>query len=161
MTQRCLYLMRHGKARAGRMTDDFKRPLSPRGKQDVLSQLNRFRQPDGVRPDGIFCSTAVRACQTADLLKELFVGTPVFFKDSLYLAPTFRLMEVIRQIDPIFQRIMIIGHNPGLEQLIPILTEPDRRTELHPADCVVLTTEVLAWSQLTTGKAQFEQLLEA
>jgi len=114
--------MRHGLACQRGVTDDFQKPLSALGQKEVQAQTDRFRQPDGIRPDCIFCSTAVRARQTVELLSELFIGTPIFFRESLYLAPAFRVLDLIRETDSLFHRIMVVGHNPGLEQLIPLLS---------------------------------------
>jgi len=158
---RFLYLMRTGAACNRRQTDDFRRPLSASGRQAVLSQLDSFRQPDGIRPDCIFCSTATRARQTSELVLSLFVGTPIFFRDSLYLAPTFRILDILRTIDPIFFRILLIGHHTGLEQLIPLLTLPDQNIRLQPADCAVLSVQAPFWSALSTGSAEFQYLFSA
>ena len=153
MTNRYLYLMRHGLARAKGLTDDFQKPLSAVGEKEVRAQMEKFRQPDGIRPDCILCSTAVRAQQTVELLSELFVGTPVFFREALYLAPAFRVLALIHETDSLFRRIMIVGHNPGLEQLIPILTTPEICPTLRPADCAGLQTDVPDWTRLKTGSA--------
>ena len=160
MTNRYLYLMRHGLARSKGLTDDFQKPLSAIGKKDVRAQMEKFRQTDGIRPDCILCSTAVRAQQTVELLSELFVGTPVFFRESLYLAPAFRVLELIRETDTLFHRIMIVGHNPGLEQLIPILTTPLTRPTLQPADCASLLTDTPDWKSLTTGRATLDRFFQ-
>lgn len=152
-----LYLMRHGMVSLDSDSVDFRVSLSQNGIRDVLSQRERFKKSDGIRPDCIFCSTAKRARETADLLDDLFVGAPVFFRDTLYLAPAFRIMDLVRQTDSIFRRIMIIGHTPGLEQLTAVLTSDDVRLRFHPADCVSLRVNLNSWEKLNTGCAEIEK----
>ena len=160
MTDRYLYLMRHGLALKKSLTDDFQKPLAALGRKNVRAQMEKFRQPNGIRPDCIFCSTSVRTRQTAELLSELFVGTPVFYREALYLAPAFRVLELIHETDSLFRRIMIVGHNPGLEQLIPILTTPEICPTLRPADCAGLQTDVPDWTRLKTGSATLARFFQ-
>lgn len=152
-----LYLMRHGSISADSASSDFNVMLSQRGVQEVLSQRDRFKKSDGIRPDCIFCSTAKRARETADLLDDLFLGAPVLFRDTLYLAPSFRIMDLLRQTDSIFRRIMVIGHTPGLEQLTAVLTADDVRLRFHPADCLALRVNLDTWENLNTACAEIEK----
>lgn len=152
-----LYLMRHGAVSLDSDVSDFRMSLSQKGIRDVLLQRERFKKADGIRPDCIFCSTATRARETVDLLDDLFVGAPVFFRDTLYLAPAFRMMDLLRQTDPIFRRIMLIGHTPGLEQLTAVLTADDVRLRFHPADCLALRVNLDSWEKLNTACAEIEK----
>ncbi|MBQ7412790.1 MAG: histidine phosphatase family protein [Alphaproteobacteria bacterium] len=155
---RFLYLMRHGRAKPGRGTDDFTRPLSTIGIQAVQWQRDRFKEPSGIRPDCILCSTAKRARETADILKGLFIGTPVFYRESLYLAPAFRIIGVLNEMDEVFRRILVIGHHPGLEQTIGLLTRPENRQNLTPGDCAVLYLNSLDWRSLEPGCGRIEKI---
>ena len=152
-----LYLMRHGAISSDSSLTDFNVSLSQAGIHDILIQRERFKKSDGIRPDCIFCSTAKRTRETVELLGDLFFGTPVFFRDTLYLAPAFRIMDLLRQTDSIFRRIMVIGHTPGLEQLTSVLTSDDIRLRFYPADCLVLHIDLDDWSKLNTGCAKIEK----
>ena len=153
-----LYLMRHGAVSLDSDVSDFRMSLSQKGIRDVLLQRERFKKADGIRPDCIFCSTATRARETVDLLDDLFVGAPVFFRDTLYLAPAFRMMDLLRQTDAIFRRILMIAHTPGLEQLTSVLSSEDVRLHFHPADCVVLRIHENNWDKINTGCAEIEKV---
>ena len=153
-----LYLMRHGRAKPGRGTDDFKRPLSVAGIQTVQWQRERFKEPSGIRPDCILCSTAKRARETAGILKDLFIGTPVFCREALYLAPAFRILDVLNNMDEVFRRILIIGHHPGLEQTIGVLTQPENKQNLAPGDCAVLRLNTPNWRSLEPGCGVIEKI---
>lgn len=136
---RCLYLMRSGAIlKNSGVLYDYNKPLSRKGINQVLLQLERFRESENVRPDCILCSTALRARQTVELLEDLFSGIFVFYRDALYLAPAFRMMETLSELDIIFRRVMIVGHNPGLEHVMAYLADPGVKQPLNPADCAVI-----------------------
>ena len=156
---RCVYVMRHSLAQRGMV--DFDRPLSLQGKQALLRQIKQFEKIDGIRPDCLLCSTAKRARQTAEILSELFIGTPVFYHEALYLASKERIVEQLRQTDNLFKRILIIGHNPGLEQFISLLDCLHNNQTLNPADCVALRVFVSDWQQLKTGTGEVQKIFRA
>ena len=156
---RYVYVMRHSFAQGGRV--DFDRPLSRQGKQAVLRQIKQFEKVDGIRPDCLLCSTAKRARQTAEMLSKLFVGTPVFYHESLYLAPQERVIWQLHQTDNLFKRILIIGHNPGLERFISLLDCLHNNQTLNPADCVALKALISDWQQLKTGMGAVQKIFRA
>jgi len=155
--KRHIYLMRHGSAGFG-VKSDFDRKLTAVGQAEVRHQVDRFQQPDGIRPDCIFCSTATRTRQTAAILSHLFQGIPVYFRETLYLAPTYRIMDLVRAIDDIFYRPLIIGHNPGLEQMADLLNHKPAHITLFPADCVSLSLSVPTWASVRPGSGQIQQI---
>lgn len=155
---RFLYLMRPGTAARRGAKYDFSAPLSRRGVREVMHQIRQFRAVGGIRPDCIFCSTAARSRQTAELLMNLFVGTPILFWDSLYLAPSFRILDVLKDTDEIFRRLMIIGHHPGLEQMTAVLTTPEHRRILAPGECVSIALNTTAWSDLKQGDGRIQKI---
>ena len=156
-SERYLYLMRHGSAKWKGILSDFDRPLSRVGISEVCRQRQRFRQPDGIRPDCILCSTSLRTRQTAEHLRKLFIGTPLFLKETLYLATAFRLMEVLRETDPIFRRVLLVGHQPGLTQLTGLLTAPENTMDFRPADCVAIKIKT-DWCDLGTGCGELQKI---
>lgn len=102
--------------------DDVDRPLAPRGRL-AAPLLGRHISRRGIEPDLVLCSSAVRARQTWELVSaEWDYGSatdqPRFeMRASLYLARPTELMSAIRRIDDDIKTAMIIGHNPGMEQL--------------------------------------------
>ena len=157
--ERCVYVMRHALAETGSV--DFERPLSRQGKEMVRYQVNHFQKTDGIRPDCLLCSTAKRAKQTAEILSEFFMGAPVFYQESLYLAPENRIMEILKGTDNIFKRILIIGHNPGLERFVSRLDCMHQTQTLNPADCIAIRTAVSDWMGLKTGVGQIQKIFRA
>lgn len=150
-----LYLMRHGSAERGDAYHDFSRKLNQCGVREVLKQVEKFKAPDGIRPDCIISSTAVRTKETVELVAKLFTGVPVFYKEALYLAPSHRLLEIIQQTDDIFHRILMIAHNPGLEQITALIA---KKQVFHPATCVDIRLNLKHWKEVTTESGAIQKI---
>lgn len=145
-----LYLMCHGEAENSSATGDFKRHLTLKGRKQIQSRLNEFKYTL-VRPDCILSSTALRAKETAAMMSELFQGTPCFYRDSLYLAPAFRIIDLLKEMDSVFQRIMVVAHKKGLEQVISLLSEKGKPVLLRQGECVALCLNITNWQDIKTG----------
>lgn len=104
---------------------DHDRPLAPRGQRALATMADYLRHRKGAtpRPDLILCSTATRTRQTlAGLMETGRVWTPpppVLLERGLYMAQSSQLLDRLgalgRQGDP--DAVLLIGHNPGLEDL--------------------------------------------
>jgi len=115
-------LMRHGKAADGmQYTDDFERPLEPRGKTEVLESAKTLRQ-EGIIPDVILSSPACRAASTARIVAEVFGIDPslIVYHAPLYMSD----IEVYVFILNLFKgkSVLLVGHNPFIEELAAIYT---------------------------------------
>ncbi|MDE2181503.1 MAG: histidine phosphatase family protein [Alphaproteobacteria bacterium] len=111
---RRLLLLRHAKASPDEpWVDDAQRPLTQKGRADAV-RMGRFLRRHA--PDQIYCSSALRTRQTLELLlPELEAPPGVEYRDELYLAKSSTIIEVIRAA-PDVGSLMIVGHNPGLEE---------------------------------------------
>jgi phosphohistidine phosphatase len=101
---------------------DFERPLNSRGKQasDLMGRFLRKKKP---YPDLVLCSTALRARETGRLVLEAArLVVEVRYDQRLYLASADRLAEIVSQIEEDRANVMLVGHNPGMEELLPRLT---------------------------------------
>lgn len=106
-----LLLLRHAQALSG--ADDAARPLSLRGCEDA-ARLGHLLAEKGPVPDSVFCSTALRARQTADLVLE-GLRTQVRYCANLYLADEETLSDFLYDGGQ-STTLMIVGHNPALAQ---------------------------------------------
>ena len=155
--KKILYLMRHGEAARGGVTD-FERALSPRGRGQIEAQIEQFKKVNGIRPDAVFCSTAKRTKETAQILQRLFKGVPVFYRETLYLAPTGRLLDLVQGIDEVFARVLIIGHNPGLEQMVSLLDKKGALIPMGTADCVEMRLNIKKWCEVKAGTGEIKKI---
>lgn len=117
-----LLIMRHAKSSwADSVVTDHARTLNERGQRDV-PQMAQWIAAQNCLPALILCSTAVRALETA----TLFIAncpqsnTPsLILIDELYHAqPQTYSMQLAKFADESIQTAMVVGHNPGLEELI-------------------------------------------
>lgn len=113
-----LLLFRHAKAlRDLPEARDHERDLAPRGER-AARQMGELLVEHGVVPDLILCSTARRTVRTVELAAKAWASQPsVRFLKPLYLAAPSRLLETVQRQSASVGRLMVVGHNPGLQQL--------------------------------------------
>lgn len=115
-----LIIMRHAKsAWDGPTLDDYDRPLAARGLSDIPA-MARWLAKQNLHIDLILSSSAKRTRQTAQrLCKDAGINPlKIEWRDSLYLASSATLLDAIGQVPAKTKQLMLIGHNPGLEELL-------------------------------------------
>ncbi|MBC6404583.1 MAG: histidine phosphatase family protein [Rhodospirillales bacterium] len=118
-THRQLLLLRHAKSSWSKTgLQDHDRPLSRRGQQ-AAPEMGRYLARSNLRPDLVLCSTANRARTTWRLVAKALGGPEVPVKEdrALYHAAPSELMEQVRNAPDEARRIVLVGHNPGMESL--------------------------------------------
>ncbi|HXJ02606.1 MAG TPA: histidine phosphatase family protein [Micropepsaceae bacterium] len=112
-----LLLLRHAKSDWSGHSDDHDRTLSARGRKAV-PRIGAFMHKKGYEPARILCSTSKRTRQTLELL-QLHLGrsAKVEYDRALYLAEWPVLLAEIRAAPADASPLLLIGHNPGMEQL--------------------------------------------
>lgn len=118
-----LLLMRHAKSSwKDDALPDHDRPLNKRGKHDAPKMGKLLREQDLV-PDLILCSTAVRATQTAKaVLDECGGDAEIHRHPEIYDGGEDDVLEILRALPDEVERVLLIGHNPGLEVLVEMLS---------------------------------------
>lgn len=116
---RRLYVLRHAKSsRDDPDLPDRLRPLARRGRTAV-SALARHMETTRIAPDLVLCSPAVRAVQTWEgVASGLPAGTAVDVDDELYGVSAGGLLMRLRRLPPDVDSVLVVGHNPGLEDLV-------------------------------------------
>lgn len=120
MQKHQLIIMRHAKSdwrEEGR--PDFDRPLAKRGRK-AAKQIGRWLKQQQFGIDQILCSPALRAKQTGQLvLEQLKLPQKSMLYDSrIYEASLSDLIALIHQYSEDIHTLLVIGHNPGLDQLL-------------------------------------------
>jgi len=116
-----LILLRHGEAeRSAASGDDFDRALNAQGRAESAA-MGRLLSVAGATPDMALVSSAVRAVQTFEAARAAFPGAEEHLSRALYLASPRELMAAIRVASPNARTLMVVGHNPGIQQLAAIL----------------------------------------
>jgi phosphohistidine phosphatase len=118
-----LLLLRHAKS-SWKVRDqpDFERPLNSRGRRSA-PLMGRFLRKQKIEPQLILCSPAERARETAALFVEAArLNSELRYDERIYEASALRLLEVVTQADESAETLLLVGHNPGFEEFVMMLT---------------------------------------
>ena len=143
-----LLILRHAKSSwKDEQTPDHDRPLNKRGKRDA-PRIGRLLHECELSPELIISSTAKRARKTAaKAAKECHYEGVIEMCGELYLAPTREYLEVLRRVPNHVQRVMVVGHNPGAEDLVYELT--GHSTHFPTASLAQVELDIEAWKELS------------
>jgi phosphohistidine phosphatase len=125
---RTLTLMRHAKSSWDDIAlADHKRPLNRRGEKAAVLMAKRLKE-EGYVPDLVLVSSARRTQQTAETMQNIYGGhLQLVTEPILYEASPADYMSVIRRVDDTVSHLMMIGHNPTIEQMASMLSDRDVR----------------------------------
>lgn len=144
-----LLALRHAKSSWGDPSlDDHERPLNKRGER-AAPRMGRLLLDEGLVPDVILSSTAVRARTTAKMVAEVaeFSGR-MSLRDDLYLAPPSRIVAVVAELDDtVAERVMVVAHNPGMAELVAGLTGAPE-VSFPTAALAQIELDIESWSEL-------------
>lgn len=121
-----LLILRHGKSDWDNDLDDFNRPLQDRGKRDA-QRIGVWLQQQDLLPDYVVSSPAERAIVTAEkCCKVMGMASSDIHQDKrIYAADLSDLMAVLNSCPEEARRVMLVGHNPGLEELLGYLVDQE------------------------------------
>ncbi len=161
-----LLIFRHAKSSwADISLADYDRPLKGRGKRDSVA-MGRFIREQNLIPDHILSSPANRAAQTITRAINEWSGNPdtIQWFNDLYPGSVQAWLKALGQCPLKARRIMIIGHNPGMEELLEYLCG---EVEI-PDDGKLLPTAALAqieikvpWTDLAAGSGKLKRITRA
>lgn len=155
-----LYLLRHAKSSWDDSTlPDHDRPLAPRGRRDSKRIAKHLRRLS-IEPELILCSSAARTRETLDLVRPAVPTSEVIVEDELYAASSEELLARIRLVPEAVASVMLLGHNPGLEQLALALAsagdELERLSAKFPTAALATLAVAKSWGRLAPGDATLE-----
>jgi len=162
-----LYLLRHAKSSWGDPgLSDFDRPLAPRGKRAASRIADHLRQR-GCQFDLVLCSAARRAADTwRPIAAALTYEAPVSRERSLYLAGDDNLMNRLRSLDEKVCSVLLIGHNPDLEELADALCAGGEAGALrriaakYPTGALAtIKLDTPRWPELAVGAGYLESFV--
>ena len=142
-----IFLMRHAKSSwKDSNIPDHDRPLKKKGEKDVKA-MGKLLKSKKLSPDFIYCSSAKRAKQTADLFKDVIdYKGKIDYLDKLYMAEVPDLISVVKKAPKKSKCVMVIGHNPGLEAFLQMLTG---KVETLPTSTIAyISVPIDEWSDL-------------
>jgi len=162
---RSLYVLRHAKSDwSDGSLKDFDRPLNNRGRKAAKAIGKELRKRK-IKPDLVLASAALRASQTLRRVEE-FSGTSFDVREDkrIYMAEPQLLIDLIRSAPDDAKRLMIIGHNPGLQQLVLLLARSgelrDEAAEKFPTAALAeINFQAESWRDVAPGDGSLEILL--
>jgi len=153
-----LWLLRHGKSNRNLAVDDFDRPLKKRGKRAAQS-IGAWLQQQRLIPDWIVSSPAKRAISTAKIVQKAIAedGLDIMQDKRLYQEGFERLKTVLAECPLETRRVLLVGHNPELEDLLINLVGaanlPDT-DKLLPTAALARLVMPEDWTHLDAGCAK-------
>lgn len=112
-----LTLLRHAKSSwPDPPLDDFDRPLNARGR-GAATLMGAYMAEQGLTPDFILCSSAIRTRQTLALILPNFNNAEAHYTDNLYLASPAAMRAQIKTAPDSYNHVLVIAHNPGIQML--------------------------------------------
>ena len=157
---RTLLVLRHAKSSwDDARLDDFQRPLAPRGIK-AARRMGRHMRDSGLVPERALASPAVRTRETIDIVRaELGLGEmPVDFDAALYLAEPAVLIARLQRVPAGVRRLLLVGHNPGLQELALLLIGEKRSPEsdeiaakFPTAALAAIRLDIADWSDVAPG----------
>ncbi|HJU92200.1 MAG TPA: histidine phosphatase family protein [Pyrinomonadaceae bacterium] len=144
---RTLYLLRHAKSSWKDATlPDYDRPLKDRGRK-AAKRIGKYIAAEKLNNPLVVCSPAVRARETAEIvLKHAHLPVEVRYEERIYEASLRDLVQVVSEIPDDKPLVILIGHNPGFEELLAYLTGEGRR--MPTCALAKIKFEVESWKDI-------------
>jgi phosphohistidine phosphatase len=145
-----LYVLRHAKSDWNdRSLTDFERPLNERG-FNAAQKMGVFMSERNLSPDLIVSSPARRALETARIVKETAgFSSEIVFEPRIYEASVGDLIQIVAQVKNDCDRLLVVGHNPGFEELVGSLTGEFQ--SMPTAALAEIELPIKDWSEIAQG----------
>ena len=155
-----MILLRHGKSSWSDSTlADIDRPLAPRGER-ASRELAKYIRRKRIRPALVLCSPALRTRQTLEAVDaSLGKRCVVEIVPQLYAASEHELLERLQALPEPVSSVMLIGHNPGLQNLALVLASqgahlPQLEEKFPNGALATLVVRNTSWGSLGPGEAE-------
>jgi phosphohistidine phosphatase len=156
---RTVILLRHGKSsRSDRTLADLDRPLAPRGER-ASRRIAKYMRRKEIRPALVLCSPSLRTRQTlAAIERSLDRGCSVELAPELYAGSERELLERLQAVPESVGSVMLIGHNPSLQQLALLLASrgadlPKLKEKFPTGVLATLAVNSESWAAMRPGDA--------
>lgn len=160
-----LLLLRHAKSSWPSGMLDVDRPLSARGRKAAVL-MGDYLDDEELLPDLVLISPARRTVETWSLVQPALGPVTMRAEPRIYDAPAARLLSLIQEIDPQISSVLIIGHNPGFEDLARLLASHgdgealSRMRQKYPtAGLAVIDCDCASWADIKPRGGKLERFV--
>jgi phosphohistidine phosphatase len=164
VAERRLYLLRHAKSSwKDEGLADHDRPLARRGRR-AAKAIGRHLREQGVEPELVLCSTARRARETLEGIEPALGRRAVRVEPELYGAGPAELLARLHEVAPPIRSVMVIGHNPAVEELALLLachgsTVRELEAKFPTGALATLAFRGPGWAALDHGTAELIEFI--
>jgi phosphohistidine phosphatase len=154
-----LYLLRHAKS-SWKQPElaDHDRPLAGRGRR-AAKAIGRHLRERGIEPELVLCSTASRARQTLAGIEPALGRGAIRVESALYGAAPADLLAVLHEVARPVASVMVIGHNPGLEELLSLLARGGFDEKFPTGALATLAFSGPGWAALDRDTAELVEFI--
>ena len=157
-----LLILRHAKSKPkDPNVSDYDRELDELGKDDAL-RMGKLLRNKGLVPDYILSSSALRARTTAEIVAEEceYKGEEkIALERSLYDAKPQDFMNIINKLSDRYNRVLIVGHNPTIEETLQTLTDSLDSVVFPTCALAHLNIPIEKWSDLLKSSKTKHQIV--
>lgn len=160
-----LLLLRHAKSARPDGVADIDRPLATRGRE-ASPRMGAYLAAEGLAPDLALVSSARRTRETWELAGPPLGAVPMRVEPRIYEAPSGRLLTVVQEVEAPVRTLLLVGHNPGFEDLARQLAGRGDRDALarlgqkYPtAALAVIDFPVENWVEVASGSGRLERFV--
>ena len=162
-----LTLLRHAKSGDdGTVARDFDRPLNAKGRRAARA-IGRHMRDQALHFDAVIASPAIRVVETLEEVESVYsLGPATSWNKQLYLATPDELLDVVHQAPKEAEAMLLVGHNPGLEQLVLRLVphgadgaREDVEIKYPTASLAEMTFPVDRWDQVAEGGGDLKRFV--
>ena len=161
-----LFVLRHAKAeRDSDSGRDFDRPLAKRGWRDAEA-IGREMRSRGLDPDAVLASPAKRTTETVEALALGYGPLEPGYDEGIYDASSASLVDIVRNAAGRWEQLLLVGHNPGVQDLILRLAGNDQREQRDRVADRFPTSALAAlelpanhWSEVREGSGHIVALI--
>ncbi len=151
-----IILVRHAKSSWKDLSlDDFDRPLNKRGKKNApfMGQKLKARR---IMPDLVLSSPAKRARKTARAIAKAidYPKKKIIFDNNMYHASARYLFKMVRNLDDRHEMVMLVGHNPDLNDLASMWLEKNPVDNIVTTGVYCIKFDVNRWQKVRLGKGE-------
>jgi phosphohistidine phosphatase len=154
-----LFILRHAKSSwDDPKLSDFDRPLNKRG-LEAAPFMGKLMKKRKIQPDIILSSPAKRALQTAELVKKAGeLKANIILNKEIYEATASKLLSILSKLEEKYSSVLLVGHNPSLEELLKTLTGKDE--SMPTAALAKIKLRISEWEQISKGTGELQFLIK-
>jgi phosphohistidine phosphatase len=152
-----LFLLRHAEASFSQGSD-FQRQLTNKGRENLI-RLGKSLDQKHMSVDLMYCSSAERTMQTADLIRKTIPIKESIFTKDIYQGDLGDIISLLEKTSSSVDTCLFIGHNPVISLLLSHLSD-ENYLGLQPGMMAILDLEIADWKMIGFGTGTLKEIIQ-